>query len=130
MTKISYQIKLTMIKTLLGSKIPSGYRLGVQLLFILCKILSLRSVARPRVLFCISEGAKLRTFPNKMENTNKCIPSLNIKWMKKYIDYEQPHRILACIRYFILLVEFLTCFRSQCKWKHSNLFDDTNRAWK
>ena len=77
MTEISYQIKLTMIKTLLGSKIPNGSRLRVQLLFILRKILSLRSVARPRVLFGISDGVELRTFPNKMENTSKFIPSLN-----------------------------------------------------
>ena len=129
MTKISYQIKLTMIKTFLGSKVPNGSRLWVQLLLNFCKILSLPSVRSLRVLFCISDGVKLRTFPIKMENTNKFIPSLNIELIRNTLIMSSL-TVLACIRYFIWLVEFLTCFRSRCKWKHSNLFDDTNRAWR
>ena len=82
MTKISYQIKLTMIKTLLESKIPNGSWLRVKLLLNFCKMLSLPSVRSLRVLFCISDGVKLRTFPIKMENTNKFIPSLNIELIR------------------------------------------------
>ena len=97
--KISYQIKLTMKKACFRSKAPSGSWLRVQLLLSFCKIFSLRSLAWPRVLFCISDGVKLRTFPNKMENTNKFIPSLNIEWIEKYINYEQPH----CMIYYNIL---------------------------
>ena len=126
MKKIIYLIKLTMIKTFLGSKIPSGSRLRIQLFRTFCKILSLRSVARPRVLFCISDGVKLRTFPIKMENTNKFIPSLNIEWIEN--EFIMSSLAVLDIFYWPHRSDFLTCSGKGCNSTQWNLFDDTSWA--